>query len=368
MIRAAYSRYADQLGTGNIVLANPFNWYQTLFFYWEDTNHDRRVQRNEILFDLGLQGFYGLDPANPSSPVTPYRLDYRQHVPTTDEFIVGVERELTPAFTIGLNVTHRRRTNFIWTQFEKTPGAGDYYTSADYDFQGRATGTLPDGTPYSVPFYRLRPETAVPTYAVVTNRPDYSQTYNGAELVVTKRLTDRWMVRGNVSLNDWKQHVGQRGFIDPTELLDQNGCSRCDGATVVQNTGQGVYINSRWSYNVAALWQWPWRISVGANVHGQEGFPLPYFRQLNLGDGTGSKSVLLAGVDSTRMNDIFELDLRLAKELRIAGRFGVIVSADLFNTTNETTVTRRQSNLTRGNRILDLESPRVLRLGARVAF
>ena len=66
------------------------------------------------------------------------------------------------------------------------------------------------------------------------------------------------------------------------------------------------------------------------------------------------------------------LDLRLAKDLRF-GPVGFTVSADVFNVLNRNTelqrnVTSNSAFRTQQNRIFELLSPRVIRLGARLTF
>src|SRR5439155_27021561 len=136
------------------------------------------------------------------------RWDHNMKAPYADEFILGFEQELLTDFTLGVNGTYRKLKDFIAFRPEKTQGAGDFYTTADYTVKGHLTGKLPDGTPYDVPYYALKSGVAAPIYYVITNVPDYDQTYKGLEFNATKRMSNRWMFRGNFSLNDWKQHVG----------------------------------------------------------------------------------------------------------------------------------------------------------------
>ena len=76
----------------------------------------------------------------------------------------------------------------------------------------RLPGTLPDGTPYSVP-------TFIPNAAKVaaggngfltTNMPGYSTDYHGLELGVVKRLSNRWMGRVGFSFNNAREHFERR--------------------------------------------------------------------------------------------------------------------------------------------------------------
>src|SRR5207247_2205433 len=81
--------------------------------------------------------------------------------------------------------------------------------------------------------------------------------------------------------NDRKQHVGAGGIEDPTPWLQPPspitnnyfGCTSCDGAIVVDRsygTHSDTYINARWQYNLTALYQFPWQVSMGANLTGRE--------------------------------------------------------------------------------------------------
>jgi hypothetical protein len=65
-----------------------------------------------------------------------------------------------------------------------------------------------------------------------------------------------------------------------------------------------------------------------------------------------------------------EFDLRLAKDIRV-WRGGFTLSVDAFNILNKQTILQRnvtRINLKASNRITELQSPRVFRLGARVSF
>jgi hypothetical protein len=376
LARASYSRYMDQLGSSDAGASNPFYLVQMLYYYWDDTNGDKTVQRSEIDFDSGLSSFKNIDPAHPGAGYSPGRINYGMKPPTTDEVVLGMEREILPAFAVGANVTYRKRNNLLWSQYEKTSGSGNFYTSADYIPGGTTTGTLPDGTPYSVPYYKLKSGTPAPIYFVTTNRPDYYQTYKGLELTATKRMSNHWMVRGNVTFTDWTQHVGAGGFVNPTPILDNDACTVCNGGTVASNGGLGGYINAKWAYSITSAVELPKGINFGAAIVGRQGYIIPYYRRVNPGDGAGNQRIIVSeSFGSNRLPDLFNLDLRAAKELSLPAATKLNLSVDLFNVTNQRTVLWRENRLfvaagnsTQNNRILQLQSPRVWRLGARLTF
>ena len=396
LLRAALNRYTDQMGGTLVYFASPVA-YQYLYYYYADLNGDKIAQRNELCgsagvdceadagFGNGLQSATNLDPAKLGVANQVARWDPNMKAPYADELILGFEHELMSDLSIGVNGTYRKLKDFVAFRPEHTQGAGDYYTSADYTVGGNLTGTLPNGSPYSVPYYKIKSGVASPIYYVITNLDDYSQTYKGLELSATKRMSNRWMLRGNVSFNDWTQDVGSGSIWDPTRQRGTpnsaapnvgtlSGCTVCNGS-VVQGSGSGsgakggVYINSKWAYNLTGVYQIPViETSLGFNLNGRQGYPIPYIHRVSTSEGR--KYVLVQNqTDSTRLDNVTELDLRVAKDLRFS-RLGLTISADVFNVMNSHTILQRVTrlNTASANQITEIQSPRVIRLGARLTF
>lgn len=385
LIRGGYNRYVDQLGGSVLAQSSPFFYYQYLYYYFTDLNGDKIAQRNEIDFDYGIVASYLVDPDNPNSGIPTQRLDPNIRAPKTDELILGVEHALSSEFTIAANYTYREVTDLVWAQPEKNRGAGDFFTPADYEIAGYAEGTV-NGQSYRVPYYSVKDGLPSPANFVFTNRPDYKQKYQGIEIALTKRLSNRWMARGNVSFNDWTQDVGARAIYDPTKQLFSGpanifGCLACNGDQVVQGSGTGsgakggIYINSRWSYFMTGMYQGAWGLNYSASVQGREGYPIPFYHRVS-SDGTRKSVLALESIeDSPRLDNIFQLDARISREIKVGG-VGVTFSVDAFNLTNERTTIQREHRLftsatrpdPRADQIEELQSPRVFRVGARLSF
>ncbi|HUJ15361.1 MAG TPA: carboxypeptidase regulatory-like domain-containing protein, partial [Thermoanaerobaculia bacterium] len=349
VLRASYSRYIDQLNAGGVGSNNPFYLPAYEYFYWYDLNGDNKFQKNELgPFDVA----FNVDPDNPAAGFSTGRVDYNMKPPRTDEFVIGASREIGTGFAVGVNYTHRKRSDLIWTVYEKTRGAGDFYTPADFVPAGTVAGTYPNGQSYSVPYYKLASSVPAPLWQVTTNRPDYNQTYDGLELTATKRMTRNWMMRANITFTDWKQHLGSGAITngDPTPLLSGSSCSTCVGDnTVASNGGVDGYINSRWAAALNGVYQFPHQIILGAAITARDGYIIPYFRRVNAHDGFGNKNVLVSGFDQFRLDNLYQLDLRVAKTFRIVRGAGLELSADLFNATNQNTVLWRDYRLYTAN-------------------
>jgi Carboxypeptidase regulatory-like domain/TonB-dependent Receptor Plug Domain len=390
LLRAAYNRYVDQMGSNTTSYSDVIPaFYRYVSFYTLDANHNDRIDAGEVLFDYTDHFPYfwkGLDPDNPGSVLSTVRVDPNMNAPNTDEFILGFEHELFRDFVVGINYTHREMNDFVVERTEKTRGAGDYITSADYELL--KTVTRPAGVtevdPYSIPVYALKAGIS-PVWSVLTNLPDYSQQYDGIDLSLIKRMSNRWMFRGNISFNDWTQNVGPEAVVDPTNIRTGLGCSNCDGADVVSGSGTisgargAVWVNSEWAVNATGIYQIPFiEANLGANFTMRQGYPVLYSHSTASRAPEGTKILLVSDVTEHRLPNPYSLDLRLSKDFRFRG-VGVELALDAFNITNEQTVLQRNADLVvvsggadtlsgSRNRIRELQNPRVLRYGIRFTF
>jgi hypothetical protein len=382
LLRAQYSRYVDQLQSNVVTPVSP-GAYSYGYYYFNDLNHNNVAERSEIDFAAGLQFASGFDPAHPATATQFVRWANKLSAPHTDEIILGGERELMTDFSVGINGTYRKLANFVGTVGEHTQGAGDFYSPSDYVLHAPVTATLPNGQTVSLPYYTLKPGVSKAIFSVIRNTPDYYQTYKGLEFTGTKRMSNRWMLRGNLTLQDWKQHVGSGAIVDPTRL---KLCGVCDGSEVIfQSTGSGskgsVYINSKWSASLTGAYQIPViETSFGFNINSRQGYSLPYSWLVKGTGGEGNLALLApSAVDTFRNPTVTEVDMRLAKELKFF-RTGLTISIDGFNMLNSNTILQRNvsGNLnssagsttlsTTSNRVAEVLSPRVFRLGARLSF
>jgi len=416
LVRAAYNRYVSQLGA-TVSSSSPVgNSYLT--FYGVDANNDHTIQRSEL---AKLRSVVGINLSAPTALSSTRRIDYDMNPPHTDEFLVGYERELLSDFSVGLTFTHRATKDAAVVRYEKTQGAGDYYTAADYEPMtcgavgaGCASVGAPvmaggsfsaNGHSFStplVPVYQLKAGIATPSFSVITNRPDYELTYNGLEVTATKRMSHNWMMRFNASYNDYSDDCGGDAFANPTPQLNSTGIVNgfaaaggppaCPGGQVApQSAGSGafgnVFLNSKWNFNANGVYVAPWDIHVGANFFVRQGYPAP-LRASVTGVTGGNPTVVLEQIGDTRFDNVYQLDLRLSREFRVLGRGGFTLIGEVFNATNERTVLQRnttvvsnaigrtsgaissqtQTSVSNGWRITEMQAPRVFRIGAKFNF
>jgi hypothetical protein len=75
-------------------------------------------------------------------------------------------------------------------------------------------------------------------------------------------------------------------------------------------------------------------------------------------------------VDNERYNDVWNLDFRLAKNIKIAGSSSLNINLDVFNALNNNVglVSQRTLNSAVFGRVDEILSPRILRIGATFRF
>jgi len=384
LLRASYSRFADQLGTANGVALNPLYGSSYSYFYYNDLNHDGTAQPNEVLLNGGNPLFVSANfNKNTGGLLLSNGVDPNFDPPVTDEVLLGVEHALRPEFVIGLNVTLRKYSNIV--EAERLVFDGDARSDANLgnigrvhrrsDYQSKqVTATLPNGEKRTVTVYELKPGITTRNGVFYTNG-DREQDYRGVSLTFNKRLSNRWMWRGNVSWQDWKWNVPNSELEDQTPFLGGG----LDGDPVLQGSGTGsgskggVYINSNWSYSMNGMYQIapdrPWGFNVAGNLTGHQGYPIPYYARVSRNNIPGTTSVEIAGPDEFRNPDIHVLDGRVEKEFTFSD-FGLTLGVDVFNMLNESYVLQRQHRLGTGatNNVTEILSPRIFRIGARLSF
>jgi hypothetical protein len=396
LLRASYSRFADQLGTGTGSFLNPLTANGYAYFYTTNTGQPN-VTVGQIIGDPTTPNFY-------SGNVNPFTggllqsnaLDPNLDAPSTDELLLGIEHALLPEFVVGVNLTYRKITDILTSDLLVFDGdafsatninrTGRVATASDFIRCGTAgapaclSGSLPNGQTYAnLPFYVLKPGVSTRNGGFLRNSGD-EQEYKGAAVTFNKRLANRWMLRGNVSYSDWTwSKLDPSAHPDPTLFL--GGGSR-EGDAVLQGSGTGsgskggIYINSKWSYSVNGLYQIapdrPWGFNVAANLNGRQGYPIPYFRRVTLPanhNGATDNVQLTSRPDSVRLDDIHIFDARVEKEFSFSD-FGLTLGVDCFNVLNEGYVLQRnhRQQQTSSDFVREITSPRVFRFGARLSF
>jgi hypothetical protein len=377
VVRASYSRFSGQLDSASVGYMNPSSSAGVAVYRWLDNNSDHFAQADEVQLHQFLGSANGFNPANPTAVTSANRINPDLTAPVTQSFVAGVDREIKSNFAVGVSYTYTRTTDLLGNAtFSVTPRVG--VTLADYAPGPTLTGTLPDGSSYSVPTFipNQAAVTAGGNGFLLTNWDGFSTDYHGLEFNAVKRLSNRWMGRVGFAFNNAREHYQPQARYDtngnPTPTVTE---PLVDGGQFAPmssgNSAGSVFINAKWQFNANAMYQAAYGIEIAGNVFGRQGYPNPMFRSANLGADTGLQVIVTPKIDTFRYDNVWSTDLRVAREFKLrAMSFRLI--GDLFNVLNANTALVRNNNVlalpTVFNQITQNLSPRIFRAGVVVGF
>ena len=259
---------------------------------------------------------------NPVSVVDPrinLRLDPDTRTPRTDEYSIGVDRELGRELSVALAYVHKDGGNFIaWTD------VGGQYR--------QETRTLADGR--NVPVFVLINPTADRRF-LLTNPDDYSLTYNGLVMAAEKRLSHRWQAFGSYTFSRADGLQASSGTtaagaqISSVLILNTFGRDPND-----LTNARGRLPNDRpHAFRVMGTVDVPRTGFVFAgNLQLSSGKPWAATAQMNLPQG--DQRILLEPRGSRRLSSQSLVDVRVSRTipLRSVGRIELLV--DVLNALN----------------------------------
>jgi Carboxypeptidase regulatory-like domain len=374
ILRASYARYAGQLPLGDGSYDNPLS-YTYIAYGFNDLNGDGFAQPNEVLVGDGPLYYSGIDPNNPNAgPNSPNKIDPNYKANIDNEFIVGLDHELAANLAVGVAYTYRKSTKI---SYKNRIGI----TPADFTANDPTTFAAVDGKSYTGQTFSPNSDLvdAANGGRILTNIPGYNRQFNGLELNLVKRLANKWMSRVAVAYNNWTEHFPDGPVGNPSRFFRSNSTPgpyynpQEDGGQVTfQGGGSGksqIYSSSKWTFSANALYQLPWALEISGALYGRQGYLFPVY--LNLpADKDGTLSVLgVPSVDTERLDKLWNLDLRLAKNMKL-GNTNLVLSAEAFNVLNNDLILARtlRANTPTFRRADEVLNPRVVRFGIRYAF
>jgi hypothetical protein len=394
VLKASYAHFVDALGTLTVSYTNPLGGSAGAYYPWNDNNGNNIVETGEVDTAGPLLRNYGYNLQDPGSAgVSANAVDPDLKAGSTNEFIGGIDHEITAGFAVGAAYTYRKYINpIVGLPFD--PTTGTIIRNSDYVQYDTLTGTLPDGTPYGpVPVFGVNQALidsigGYPGGLFYTNRGDYNQVYSGVDFTLTKRLSNKWMARAAFSYGINNQHLTSPDGCpgDPNdgplygapygffENAVQTTC-RNDDYVSQQSQGSGshyaVFLNAKYVYNINAMYQLPLNFNLAASFFGRQGYPVNYyFNTLSPTDGQ-TRAVAVQPVNDARYPTLNELDLRLEKIIPFAPTASITIALDCFNALNTATVLQRQNRLEvpgSTNVVREVQNPWVLRWSARVSW
>jgi hypothetical protein len=249
------------------------------------------------------------------------RLDPNTRTPRTDEYSIGVDREVSRRLAIALAYVHKDGRNFIaWTD------EGGRYI--------REIATLADGR--ALPVFKLINATA-DRRSLMTNPDGYSLTYNGLVMAVEKRWSHGWQAFGSYTFS---RAYGLQASSGTTAGAAQNSSGLSTGTFGRDpndlTNADGRLPNDRpHAFRVMGTIEVPRTgIRVAANLQCFSGKPWAASAQVDVKQG--NQRILLEPRGSRRLSSQSLLDVRVSRSIPFGhGRRGEILF-DVLNALNDT--------------------------------
>ncbi|OGD20352.1 MAG: hypothetical protein A2W03_16550 [Candidatus Aminicenantes bacterium RBG_16_63_16] len=427
---------------GGFMDTGPASWYvpggaagQVSFWWLDAGSKDGKVDLNELYwlyrrntaklytaynaFDASGNfvgnltdgsGYYysGYDPLNPGKLTNPYgRIDNGAQDTRTQEAIFSLEREILTDFGGQLIFTYRKYDNFSWNLKYFQDAAGNptnVQNQSWYVSGGNPVSDIPDTTTgMTTPlqngwtdtkesaqhayYYQNATTTAYSPYWWRQTRPDYYYDYLGFDIVLTKRLSNKWMMNANFTWQTQAQHYGDKGYVDPTNVWAWDG--KPQAAELGGTSGKiNQYAYSNWMFKISGLYQLPFGLDVSTTFNIRQGWiQTEYYTFTNYtlpNPANQSFTLQMMPFETYRLPNFYVWTLRAEKMIRIADTGRIYIMFDVFNTLNGDMVARRYQktwgtyyyygagssqnrfvNDTNYNLLNEILSPRCMRIGVR---
>jgi hypothetical protein len=301
MLRASYGRFNQGVLTGELSPVHP------------------GVTSTITMAYDAATGAY-TTPVSVLNPRINLALDPGTRTPRTDEYSVGVERQLPARLAVSAAYIRKTGANFIaWTD------TGGIYREETRTLSG-----------YSVPVFVLT-NAARDRRFLLTNPADFSMNYDGLVVAMEKRMASGWQASGSYTFSrvaglqaasGTSADGAQTSSVAPSNMFgsDPNNLTNADGR--LPNDRPHVL-------RMTGLVHAPLGVVVSANLQHFSGKPWAATAQVPLG-GQGNQRILLEPRGFRRLPSQSILDLRVSKMLRFGDAGHVELLLDVLNLLDDT--------------------------------
>ncbi len=410
VLRSHIGRYYAPLGVEALRRLGPDmgTYLDETWIYWVpfedmDLNGNDNIEPNEVHYGTSLLG--NMDPAYLRSSDTQdasWRLNVADGTtsPYTDQFNISIQRQLSNDIAIEASYIYKQTKDFlVLTPYDAATNTAFEWESRPYttwtgydteiwsivveDFNG--DGVI-DGSDASYPCTTCSDTSWVAENLDTWNGRDVDRTYQGFQVVLTKRYGNRW--QGNFAINYTKtdgfypRPVDQNWYIDgPLQMDTPFGSTQ----NHFQNNMSGsALMTPKWMAKLAGSYTIPViETDFGFRLRydsGREIFPIdsnigPFYQSwMGAYDpnsvlvSTGWHNMMVADTDSDTMPSTTIVDLNLRKRFAFGSRIGFTVSLDGLNVFNEGSPNRVGYTGGDYGQVTSLTLPRRFRLGLKLDF
>ena len=281
--------------------------------------------------------------------------------PRLKQGTVGIEHELFPLFSVGVNGIWRDNDHFIDDVLVYAPG--DFQTRVLADPGPDNTLGTPDDPGGSITTYRQLTDPADNQY-LITNPAGAFRRYRGVELVANKRMSNRWQMTASWVISKITGNYNNTSSFGNSAEYDEPNFD-----PAVQPNRPGRLTNdNRHIAKMAGTYRGPWDVLMSASFNYTSGqrftrtvrFTLPQGRVDFFAEPRGSQTY----------EPIKQLNLRIEKQFRVGPDRRLGVTFEGFNLMNDAAITGRSTRSSSSSYFqpTSLQAPRRFRIGAIYRF
>jgi hypothetical protein len=331
-LKATANRYSLTQGVAHTSRVNPRRTTSDTR-RWTDANGDRIPQFEE----LGPSTGFNLGTTN--------RYDPDVDRPYANEYSIEIERQLPLDIVVAAGYTRRDTRRNIGSKNLAVPR--ESYTPIQVT--ERNSGQ-------QVTVYNLAPGLRGRFDVLYDNFPELDTTYNGVDLTINKRMSNRWMVMGGLSLGKNEGDIFNTADLNNPNYTFRRGVIEFDVPV---------------SFKLSGAYALPYGISLSANLQHFTGFPeqdTVIVSSNTVALTQVNQSLVISPRGTNRLPDVNAFDFAVRKFFRL-GSISAEPAMEVFNVANANTVQGRITTLgTAYHRATSIMRGRMVRLGLNVKF
>ena len=280
VLKASYGRYYGHMLMRDMYRSAPSKAERSWWAYnWDTGEYD-------ILYEI-------------IDPIADRGFDRNLKNPYSDQFSVGIEREIFPDFSLSLTGIYKESKDFIGTQNT----TAEYEVIDFYDEYGDQTIQVYNQTNFGDSFY-------------LNTNPGNKTNYKALILAFNKRLSNNWQVSGSLTLSKGRQYP--IGYSDRNDLTNMYGVP-------------GNY-DREYMFKISGTYIFPYGIMFSAYFAHEQG--RPFNRTIPVYLDQGRREIAAEPRGSQRYPSQTYLDLRLEKEFGLWKQTRLKLLIDVWNIFN----------------------------------
>jgi hypothetical protein len=241
--------------------------------------------------------------------------------PVANEYSAEIQRQLPGNMVVSLGYTHRETRRNLAQRNVAVP-ANTYIPLVVTEVNSGQQVTV----------YNQSPALKGQIQNVFSNDPLEDTNYNGTDISLNRRMIGRWSLIGGASFG----HTS--GDVIGGDLNNPNS----------QQFRYGVLGNDvPWSYRLSGVYDLPYGLSASGTGQYTKGFA--ELTTVSVANNTialtqGTQTVIVAPRGTTRLPDVFSVDMSLRRHFRVRGKT-LDPRIDFYNLTNRATILSRITQL-----------------------